>query len=180
MPFHAADIVFADESKSGAYFVAAVAATKEDIGRTEKALRALRAGGRSTIHFNDESRRRDLLVRAFCELDVRVTVYVVKRARDVVARPVILRRLTEDLWADGASALVLERDESVEKVDRRVIRDHLARLDALHRLTYEHRLAREQPLLWVADAVAWCHQKGGAWPSKVAPIVVEVVHIDMT
>lgn len=158
--------------------MAAAATAAGDVAGIERTLRGLRAGGRSAIHFNDESRRRDQLLRAFCELDVRVTVYVMRRTRDTIARPALLRTLVDDLIASGASDVVLERDASVELADRRIIRDRLDQLGALGRLTYGHRNRNDQPLLWIADAVAWCQQKGGAWPSKVTPIVSDVIIVE--
>lgn len=40
--------------------------------------------------------------------------------------------------------------------------------------TYVHLKRHEEPLLWVSDAVAWCHQKGGPWIARAAPLVAEV------
>ncbi|GLI27133.1 hypothetical protein ARHIZOSPH14_13750 [Agromyces rhizosphaerae] len=178
MPFSAGDRVFVDESKSGGYYIAAAATASTDVASIERRLRGLRAGGRSAIHFNDESKRRDQLIRALCELEVRVHVYVMRRARDTVARPALLRALVADLIDGGAADLTLERDASLEAADRRVIRGELDRLGALTRLKYGHRGRTEQPMLWIADAVAWCEQKGGVWPQKVAPIVARRVVID--
>lgn len=38
--------------------------------------------------------------------------------------------------------------------------------------------AREQPLLGIVDAVAWCNQKGADWPTKVAPILSEAIRVE--
>jgi hypothetical protein len=113
--------VFVDESKSRGYYVAAVAAAAGSVARLEARLRKLRAGGRSAIHFNDEGNRRDLLLREFCEMNVKVRVYVMRGARDTVARPLLLRELVDDLVDARALDVVIERDASVEQSDRRVI-----------------------------------------------------------
>ena len=42
------------------------------------------------------------------------------------------------------------------------------------RLTYEHLPARSEPLLWVADAAAWCWSRGAPWPSRLQPIIRKV------
>lgn len=147
MSFRSGDRVFVDESKSNGYYIAAAATAAGDLASIEKKLRALRAGGRSTIHFNAEGNRRDLLLRAFCELDVRVTVYVMRGARDRVARPALLTELVNDMVHDGAATLMLERDDSLEQEDRRIIREALARRGDIRALTYGHADAASHPLL---------------------------------
>ncbi len=169
--------VFVDESKSRGYYVAAVSAAGEDVARIEASLRRLRAGGRSSIHFNDEGNRRDALLREFVQMDVIIFLYVMRGARDTVARPALLRRLVDDLVDSQAMRLTLERDASVEQADRRVIFDQLTVRGARRALKYEHRDRREQPMLWLADAAAWCYQAGGRWTEKIRPIVKNVIEI---
>lgn len=170
--------VFVDESKSRGYYVAAAAVARKDAAGIEQRLRRLRTAGRSSIHFNAEGNRRDLLLREFCAMEVSVRVYVMRGARDTVARPMLLRALVDDLVESAAVDVVLERDASVERTDRRIIYERLDQRGARGVLTYEHRDRRDQPLLWIADAAAWCHQAGGAWPSKIARIIDDVVVIE--
>ena len=42
---------------------------------------------------------------------------------------------------------------------------------ASDRLTYEHMPARSEPLLWAADAAAWCWSRGAPWASRLQPII---------
>lgn len=35
-----------------------------------------------------------------------------------------------------------------------------------------HVFVDEEPLLWAADAIAWCWQRGGVWKDKVRGLVV--------
>lgn len=79
----------------------------------------------------------------------------------------------DDLCANTAQRLVLDQDDSLAAADRRLIADHL-RSSGYRDLVYMHQKSREEPLLWVSDAVAWCHQKGGLWVREVAPLVAEV------
>lgn len=169
--------MFVDESKASGYVVAAVAVAPDAVAPTERALRALRAGGRSAIHFNEEGNRRQQLLKQFVQLDVRAVVYLMKGAKDRVARPAILRGLVDDLVTAGAAELIIERDASVEVVDRRVIRDRLVQVNALGAVLYGHRGRKEQPMLWIADAVAWCHQAGAGWPNRIADIVQATVEV---
>jgi hypothetical protein len=58
-------------------------------------------------------------------------------------------------------------------------RDHLDRQILLSELRakktafgYDHMPPYSDPLLWVADAVAWCSSAGGAWRERIEPLVV--------
>ncbi len=177
MSFQPGERLFVDESKARGYYIVAAATARGDVPTIEKTLRSLRHGGRSSIHFNMEGNRRDLLLREFCKLDVRVTIYVMKGVKDRVARPLLLQELVTDLVAGRAADVVLERDASVEDVDRRIIRGKLDQLGALNTLKYSHRNRGEQPLLWIADAAAWYHQAGSPWTGKIASIVERVVPV---
>lgn len=88
-----------------------------------------------------------------------------------------MQELVTDLVAGQAADVVLERDASVEDVDRRTIRSKLDQLGALKDLKYSHRDRGEQPMLWIADAAAWCHQAGSPWTGKIASIVERVVTV---
>ena len=73
-------------------------------------------------------------------------------------------------WRAGA--------RGADRIDRHVI------VAALHdngiepdRLAYEHLKPHEEPVLWIPDAVAWCHGSGGEWCRRVMPLVDEVVNV---
>jgi len=38
-------------------------------------------------------------------------------------------------------------------------------------VTYEHLVAREDPGLWFADALAWAYGAGGRWRDRVMPVI---------
>lgn len=44
--------------------------------------------------------------------------------------------------------------------------------------TYEHLAPHEEPLLWVADGVAWAWGAGTDWRRRVAPLLADVRRID--
>ena len=164
--------VFVDESKTKGYFIAAAAVAPESAARVDKDLRKLTRRGQSRIHFKaeSESSRRELLAR-MAEMDVRVQLYIVRGYPDKVARHMCLEALVSDLAESGASRLLLERDDSLVAADRKIIRAMLVEKDYLDNLTYQHVAPAEHSVLWVSDAVAWCHQAGGQWVTRVEPIV---------
>ncbi len=76
----------------------------------------------------------------------------------------------QDLAAAGGQRLVLEQDDSLLRSDQTVLYAAVRHAGASDRLTYEHLPARAEPLLWVADAAAWCWSRGGPWPSRLQAI----------
>lgn len=66
--------------------------------------------------------------------------------------------------------LVIERDESLERADRRLIADAIRRA-RFSEMQYWHVAPHEHPLLWVSDAVAWRYSNGGDWTRRVEAIV---------
>lgn len=127
--------------------------------------------GQRRLHFKSESdsRRRQILSR-MCELEVRVSVWVVRKKPDKEARPMSLGALVEDAVRDGVAQIFIERDESLERADRRLIAS-IVRRERASELLYRHVAPHEHPLLWVSDAVAWCYSSGGDWIRRVEPIV---------
>ncbi|WP_244924980.1 hypothetical protein [Actinomyces bowdenii] len=70
--------------------------------------------------------------------------------------------------------LVLDRSDSVVKADRQVLQQVLG-----HGWegTYDHLRDHEEPLLWLADGISWCWNRGGDWRERLSGIEVEVVEL---
>lgn len=66
---------------------------------------------------------------------------------------------------------MLEQDDSLVRSDQAVLYAAVRDAAASDRLTYEHVPARSEPLLWLADAAAWCWSRGAAWPGRLQPII---------
>jgi hypothetical protein len=169
--FRPADRVYVDESKARGYYVVATATTVGDVQASERALRDLLKPGQRRIHFKSESdsRRRQILSR-MCALEVRVLVWAVKQRPDKEARPLSLDALAEAAVRAGVAQLIIERDESLERADRRLIADTIRRAGSSE-MQYRHVAPHEHPLLWVSDAVAWCYSNGGDWIRRVEALV---------
>ena len=170
MTFRPADRVYVDESKARGYYVVATACAIGDVRASERALRDLLKPGQRRIHFKSESdsRRRQIL-SSMCAL-VRVSVWVVKQRPDKEARLLSLGALAEEAVRAGAAQLIIERDESLERADRRLIADAIRRFGSSE-MQYRHVAPHEHPLLWVSDAVAWCYSNGGDWIRRADAIV---------
>lgn len=171
MTFRPADRVYVDESKARGYYVVATTTAIRDVQAADRVLRDLLKAGQRRIHFRNESdsRRRQILSR-MCTLDVRVSVWIVKQRSDKEARPLSLGALAEKAARAGAAQLIIERDESLERADRRLIADAIRRAGTSE-MQYRHVAPHEHPLLWVSDAVAWCYSNGGDWIRRVDAMV---------
>ncbi len=172
MTRHTGSHVFVDETKSRDYVMAAAAVLPGELVESRKALRSLLLPGAQRLHFTHEKpARRRQLIAAMGRVDVQVTLYVARTRDHVGGRQGCMKSILDDVLQDRAEMLVLERDESVEVADRRTIADRFRLEPAAPR--YRHLSAREEPLLWISDAVAWCAQRGGEWRQLVEPLVVD-------
>jgi hypothetical protein len=181
--------LFVDESRRGSYLLVAARVLPPDLARTRTLLRGLRYPGDVRLHFNTErdSRRRIVLAR-LVEARLCTTVYT-GRGRPEEVRKACLQVLTADACKQGVGRLVLEsRGRSLDQNDRLVIARTLRQAGAGQRLdgpageaapmmTYEHLQPHEDPVLWLADAVAWSYGAGGAWRARVGPIVEAVIDL---
>jgi len=163
---------FVDESKRHGLLVAAAVVQPRDLAPARTALRRLCLPGQSRLHFTKErdDRRRQILT-AILSLGVVVDLYDATGIRNQQqARAACLRAVVQDLAAAGGQRLVLEQDDSLVRSDQAVLYAAVRDASASDRLTYEHVPARTEPLLWVADAAAWCWSRGASWPGRLQPI----------
>ncbi|WP_433164843.1 hypothetical protein [Kribbella sp. CA-247076] len=163
MPIH----VFVDETKSRGLLMAAVRCRSGDVAVQRKALRGLLLPGQERLHFNHETdaRRRQILDVI---VGFRLLVDLYQAERDTLAdRTRCLEAIVRDV-VGVAERLLVEREESTWDHDRRT----------LHAAVYRHKcydlswaviVPKLDPLLWVADAVAWAWARGGDWKRRVAP-----------
>lgn len=169
---------FVDESKERGLMVCAAVLAPADLAPTRTAMRGLVHPGSSRVHMTKERpARRNLIVKTIAGLPVRVHIYDAKAfnpREGLKAREQCLRQLVADLSVAGCQRLVLERDESIEAHDRRILYAAVHEHGLVDALRYDHLRANEEPLLWIADAVAWCWTRDGSWRDQVAPVIAGV------
>ena len=72
----------------------------------------------------------------------------------------------------GVVKLTIEQiDEGGKARDLKNIRNALLAIDRASDLAYEHKDPAGEPMLWVADAIAWCAGAGGTWRARIASIL---------
>jgi hypothetical protein len=77
--------------------------------------------------------------------------------------------MVRSLLDRSVTRLIIESREGRDDLDRQVMVDQLRR----HRedaFGYDHMPPHGDPLLWVADAFAWCSSAGGPWRERIDTI----------
>ena len=146
-----------------------------DLAAARARLRAMLLPGQRRLHFNQERppRRRSLL-SAISDLDIRVRLYESTEKQET-ARRQIMASLLADLVDLGCRRIVIEsRNYSQNENERRAIATAIRLGHAPENLIYDHMRAHEEPLLWVADAVAWAYGARGEWRLRAAGLVDHV------
>lgn len=165
---------FVDESIRGdRYIMSCVLAEARTLRDVRLSMAELALHGQ--VHFRKESvRRRPMLVAAISVLPVEAFAVVVKRAAGVShedARRDGLSAIVETLQEREVSRLTLDRT-TVAGADARTIRRVRSREPLL---TFEHRASRDEPMLWVADGVAWAIGARGPWPERLGAVLTKIV-----
>jgi hypothetical protein len=167
--------VFVDETKEKGYLVTAAALLSGDLASARRTIRGLVMGNQRRIHFHKESdQRRKLILDAVVDLAPEVTIYDGSAHGRRHQRDACLLRLIADAAQAGVSMLVLEQDDSVLDVDKRLLYRRVRELGCEDTLVYRHHRAHEEPLLALPDAIAWCWHRGGHWKKRVEPLVTAI------
>jgi hypothetical protein len=165
---------FVDESKARGFLLAAALIGSADLALARKQVGVLRMPRQRRIHFAKEhdSRRRKI-IDALASTEVKVRIYDAGRGDERVARRACLEALVDDLARLKVGMLVLEQDDSLIESDRRILYARVRAVGCEHTLSYEHKAAKQECLLAIPDAVAWCWAKGGEWRRRAEPLVAE-------
>lgn len=166
-----------DENKAQGFRLATVLVQDSQASRARAAMRGHVAAGAHRVHFvKERPARRRAILATIAGLGVIVVVIeapVGCRANE--QRHATISELTRWACASGARRIVIERDENSIALDRRVIESALAELPGRRELEYAHVPARSEPLLWIADAVAWAWARGGEWRHLVELMGTRVI-----
>lgn len=138
-----------------------------------QAVRGLVLPGQRRLHMSDESdRRRRQILTTVNGLPVQARVLEVRRDHGlsvVGARAALIRHATDHTVEVGVTSWTLDgQDEAQEMRDRRTISQALRFVDGARRPAYRHAPSESDPLLWVADAVAWAAGAGREWRRRVS------------
>lgn len=175
---------FVDESLrlgAGGLYVVAAVVVAENIDAARHAARSVLVRRQPRFHWRNESeaRRRSMLER-MRGIGIEARVYVcqpIAPRRQSGARALCLNVMLWDLWQAGVDELVFEsRQEHGDAADRRTILAAQRARRASQDLTYRFARAIDEPVLWMADALAGAATAqiadGPAYLDRLADIVI--------
>ena len=168
---------FVDESIRGQrYLMACVLVEARHLTQIRRATASLVAEGRR-LHFHQEldSMRRTAL-QLIATMPLRVSVVVCGRRHGVSefhARDACLAEIVRQLQDRSVPRLTVESRQDDSDDHRTILRNR--RLEPA--LTFDHRQGQSEPILWVADAVAWAFGAGNRWMPLVEHTVERVVEL---
>jgi len=164
---------FVDESGRGSnYHVCVAVVANGDVDALRRLVRSFCLPGQRRWHFVHErdSRRRQIIDALVASEQVTALIFHGK-GRDIHIRAESFRRMVQPLLDRSVTRLIIESREGRDDLDRQVLISELRhRPDAFG---YDHMPPHGDPLLWIADAVAWCSSAGGVWRSRVTGIIAE-------
>jgi hypothetical protein len=165
--------LFVDESKSKSYTMVAAVVGSGDQTTLRQQMRSLVLPGQRRLHFTNESdsRRRQVL-STLESLGVRAYVVHSDLKHEASGREACLRDLVALAARDGHERIVLERDVSIERADKKALYAAVHVHGLRDIMTYAHETAHQEPLLWIADAIAWSYAKGGDWRRRVQSMIL--------
>jgi hypothetical protein len=164
---------FVDEPKRHGLLLAVALVAPRDLAAVRSVMRQLCLPEQSRVHFKKErNSRRAMIVDAICATEVTVDLYDGAAIRsEKQARADCLRQIVIDLAETDGRRLVIEQEDSMLQADTHVLFNsrRRARMDDV--LTSDHVRPHAEPLLWIADAAAWCWSQGPHWRHRISPVV---------
>ncbi len=163
---------YADETIRGSrYGIAVVLACSCRTAELRRSARDLLLSGQYRLHMAKEQAPRRRLILSMISRSSLQVLYAETQGKQHTARADCWSSLVPMMLQHGANRLVIERLDGAEIADQRNISDALAKADALGDIVYEHQSHRNEPLLWLADAVAWASGAGGIWVRTIRHLV---------
>ena len=170
---------FIDETKVSGLTFAVVAAKSFDLGGCRTLLERLVASPRhksSGLHFHRESdATRSAAFRLIASMPISVVLLTVPPGvKAVPARERAVRSVARRALTQRPVRIIFELDEAALVNDRRWLREEFGSRPAVE---YQHFTKNSDPMLWVADGIAWAVQRGGRWRKMIDHLVTETVEV---
>ncbi len=146
-----------------------------DLARIRRDIRKLVLPGQRRIHFTKEHPdRKRLILSRLTATGVTAQIFHCTTKDPVRGRNICLAEIVAYAAEGSFTKLVIERDESIEKSDRQTLFREVRRHGLTDELNYVLETPYQEPLLWVADAIAWSYTKGGEWRQRVDPLIAGI------
>jgi len=167
---------FVDESVRGPrYLMACVMAEVRHLPEMRLTMRDLALHQR--VHFNNESTaRKRMVLSVITTMPITAFIAVAQRGLGVTefaARNACLAAIVAQVQRRNIPLLVIESRDDDREDERQLVR--VRRPEPW--LSFEHRLPDHEPMLWVADAIAWAQGAGSKWRTLIEPVIGDVVEL---
>ena len=170
--------VYVDESKSKAYLLAAVIVAPGDAAVVRKFMQSHLMPRQGHIHFvNERDSRRRQILQSLEDSQARVRIYKATGLNPILARALCLGALMDDCLLLGVTDLTIERDDSLFKSDEIVLRQGLYARGLKKNLEFRHVGKSDEPIVWIADAVAWSYARGGDYRRRALKVIDRVIDV---
>ena len=120
----------------------------------------------------EQPSRRRLILSAIRRSGLRA-LHAEARGKQHAARSDYWTTVVPRLLELGVSRLDIEQTNGCEQVDKTSISDALAKADSMRQHQYAHQSHRAEPILWLADAVAWAAGHRGEWRMAISGILLD-------
>ena len=153
-----------DESKAKDFILCAVSIDNHALHLARSVTRQQVMPGQRYVHFVSESRNRKLaILNAYSNINLTADFFIVKDGTPAHSRSKALRQLVRTLPSSTSVNLIFDNDENYTAMDREILREELTRMSLVPLVSYSHLPSRNEPLLWLPDALAWTKAKGKEW-----------------
>ncbi len=168
---------FVDESIRGPrYLMVCVLVEGRHLSDVRRAMSEMAAPGKR-LHFHQElDKTRRAALDLIASLPVDVTVVACTRGHGVTeftARDACLAELVRHVQERSVPRVTIESRQD-DRDDFRTINRARRREP---RLTFDHRKGLDEPMLWIADAIAWSWGAPGRWRNGLDTVVRNVIEL---
>jgi hypothetical protein len=172
-------LIYCDETKEKGFRLAAAQISCQAVAQVRDIVTALHMPRQVRLHFTSENvQRRKQIITTFASFeDVSAIIYDASGYGEdgKAGRDAAVRQMAKRAALIPAQRIILERDDSVVDQDMAIIRAQLSAAGVEDVVGVDHLRAREDPLLAIPDAIAWCWSKGGEWQKLAEPLIADVV-----
>jgi len=166
--------MYIDESKRERYLMAGIVIADAHVDQCRRRMRSFLLPDQERIHFKSESdgRRRSIL-EGISRLPLSAVAAIApKPMSERAARAMCLEAPARHAQTRGVQLLGLERSESFAQFDRDIARRSFVVGSILQEVSVRLLPAKDEPLLWISDAIAWVHLKDAQWRARAPRVQV--------
>lgn len=172
--------IFVDESKSKGYLIIAVIIAPGLLKSTRRKMLELRMPGQGHIHFvNERDSRRKLILSEISKIEMRVRAYKAIGYSQAAGRDACIELMLDDIRSTEATSIVFEKDESSEKSDRMLLHRGLLARGLSKNIEYRFMSKSAEPIIWIADAIAWSYSRGGDFKRRAQLLVEKEISVGL-